>query len=595
MADISVIRVGSSDYTLKDADARTDINELYSIKAPKNSPVFTGTPTTPTPDTNENSTQIANTAWVKARISDALSGADAMVYKGTIGASGATITTKTLPNDTAKTGWTYKAVAAGAYTVGTGTGTGTTTVNAEIGDMFIALTSGSSTTYATWTVVQNNIDGAVTGPASSTDAHIAVFNGTTGKVIKDSGYTIATSVPSGAVFTDTKNTAGSTNSSSKLYLIGATSQAANPQTYSNSHLYVEGTLFTFTADVNIGEDLTVTDHLSVGESASFADAVEIDGGLTAHQPAEFTDDVTLTGGDLDVTGNISVTSGNITVGGTAVSLVGHTHNYAGSSSAGGAATSANKLNTNAGSATNPVYFSGGVPVACTYSLNKTVPSDAVFTDTKNTAGTDPTRTGTFYLIGAGSQESEYGTTRTWDGRAFISGGTLYIEDLNVDGNGYFEGTVECDALTVNGTAVSLVGHTHTFSGTTKKFAFTGTAGNATASYTPAGTISKPNITVTPSTTTVNSITAVGTLPTWSASVSGETLSFSWSQGTLPTKGANTTVMTGASAALASTPAFTGTAATITSSYTPAGTIAINASSGTGTSYTPEGSVNGSTS
>lgn len=59
----------------------------------------------------------------------------------------------------------------------------------------------------------------------------------------------------------------------------------------------------------------------------------------------------------------------------------HTHNYAGSSSAGGAATSANKLNTNAGSATQPVYFSGGVPVACTYTLGKSVPADAKFTDT----------------------------------------------------------------------------------------------------------------------------------------------------------------------------------------------------------------------
>jgi len=36
---------------------------------------------------------------------------------------------------------------------------------------------------------------------------------------------------------DTKNTAGSTESSSKLYLIGATSQAANPQTYSSSQVY----------------------------------------------------------------------------------------------------------------------------------------------------------------------------------------------------------------------------------------------------------------------------------------------------------------------------------------------------------------------
>lgn len=43
--------------------------------------------------------------------------------------------------------------------------------------------------------------------------------------------------------------------------------------------------------------------------------------------------------------------------------------------------SANKLNANAGSATNPVYFANGVPVKTTYTLGKSVPSDAKFTDT----------------------------------------------------------------------------------------------------------------------------------------------------------------------------------------------------------------------
>ena len=65
-----------------------------------------------------------------------------------------------------------------------------------------------------------------------------------------------------------------------------------------------------------------------------------------------------------------------------ISLSGHTHNYAGSSSAGGSANSAVKLDTTtAGSATQPVYFSGGKPVACSYTLGKSVPSNAVFTDT----------------------------------------------------------------------------------------------------------------------------------------------------------------------------------------------------------------------
>ena len=36
---------------------------------------------------------------------------------------------------------------------------------------------------------------------------------------------------------DTKNTTGSTDTSSKIYLVGATSQAANPQTYSDNQVY----------------------------------------------------------------------------------------------------------------------------------------------------------------------------------------------------------------------------------------------------------------------------------------------------------------------------------------------------------------------
>ena len=47
----------------------------------------------------------------------------------------------------------------------------------------------------------------------------------------------------------------------------------------------------------------------------------------------------------------------------------------------GIVDSAEKLSTSAGSATQPVYFSNGVPVATTYTLGKSVPSNAVFTDT----------------------------------------------------------------------------------------------------------------------------------------------------------------------------------------------------------------------
>lgn len=56
------------------------------------------------------------------------------------------------------------------------------------------------------------------------------------------GSNITLTESSGAVTitgtADTKNTAGSTDTSSKIFLIGATSQAANPQTYSQDTAYV---------------------------------------------------------------------------------------------------------------------------------------------------------------------------------------------------------------------------------------------------------------------------------------------------------------------------------------------------------------------
>ena len=51
----------------------------------------------------------------------------------------------------------------------------------------------------------------VTGPSTSVANRIVTFSDTTGKVVKDSGFTIATSVPAGAIFTDTTYTFASGN------------------------------------------------------------------------------------------------------------------------------------------------------------------------------------------------------------------------------------------------------------------------------------------------------------------------------------------------------------------------------------------------
>lgn len=148
------------------------------------------------------------------------------------------------------------------------------------------------------------------------------------------------------------------------------------------------------------------------------------------------------------------------------------------------------------------------------------------------------------------------------------------------------------------------------SGSVSKPSFTGTAGTAsasytpkgsvsiskgtgTANYTPQGTCSAPSVSVSVNTTSVTPIASVGTLPSCtlpqlSATVSNETLVLSWtpgsfSAGTLPTKGNAVTVATGVKSATASAPTFTGTGAdleatftgtqeTINSSYTPAGSV-----------------------
>jgi len=140
-------------------------------------------------------------------------------------------------------------------------------------------------TYTSWNAI-----GQFT--ATPTSGQVVITNGTTGGM-KSSGYTIATSVPSGAKFTDTdtKNTAGSTDTSSKIFLIGATSQAANPQTYSQDTAYVgtDGCLYSggtkvLTAHQDISGKVsktgdTMTGCLSItSANSSWAEGIRINRG-----------------------------------------------------------------------------------------------------------------------------------------------------------------------------------------------------------------------------------------------------------------------------------------------------------------------------
>lgn len=72
---------------------------------------------------------------------------------------------------------------------------GASGVDVEIGDLAICLADGTpsgnqATVGANWTIVQNNLNGAVIGPSSSTDDRIVLFSGTTGRLIKQSSLLI---------------------------------------------------------------------------------------------------------------------------------------------------------------------------------------------------------------------------------------------------------------------------------------------------------------------------------------------------------------------------------------------------------------------
>lgn len=166
--------VDGSDITLTKSDVGLGNVTNESKATMFTSPTFTGVPKAPTPAATTNTTQIATTAFVQSAINNKLAANDAMLFKGVINSNSELPTTH-------EAGWTYKVGTAGTYVGKT----------CEIGDMILCITDGTSSNNTHWTILQNNIDGAVTGPTTSTDAHIAVFDGTSGKIIKDSNASLS--------------------------------------------------------------------------------------------------------------------------------------------------------------------------------------------------------------------------------------------------------------------------------------------------------------------------------------------------------------------------------------------------------------------
>lgn len=135
-----------------------------------------------------------NASTVEAEIVALRKAVEAAVSKGQH-FQGVVNSTATLPPYNYKAGWLYSVQEAGTYAGNA----------CEVGDLIICVKdyASGSASNADWAVLQANLDGAVTGPSASVAAHVVVFDGTSGKRIKDSGFTIGCSVPANAKFTDT--------------------------------------------------------------------------------------------------------------------------------------------------------------------------------------------------------------------------------------------------------------------------------------------------------------------------------------------------------------------------------------------------------
>lgn len=142
---------------------------------------------------NPSNDKVPTSAAVAGYVTDSFGRVNALVYQGTMGTGG---DVTNIPAAGYSAGWLYKIIQPGTYAG----------ERCEIGDIIFAIQDAGewqiNAVAAHWTVIQKNLENSVQGPSYATQGHVATFD--TNTTLQDSGYTIGTSVPTNAVFTDTK-------------------------------------------------------------------------------------------------------------------------------------------------------------------------------------------------------------------------------------------------------------------------------------------------------------------------------------------------------------------------------------------------------
>jgi len=113
---------------------------------------------------------------LREAVKNVLAANDAMVFKGVVSQD------SDIAAADYQAGWTYKVGTAGTYKG----------QKCEVGDLIVCIKDyADSAADSDWTVVQTNIDGAVTGPESAADGNLPAFDGATGRIIRDSALRTA--------------------------------------------------------------------------------------------------------------------------------------------------------------------------------------------------------------------------------------------------------------------------------------------------------------------------------------------------------------------------------------------------------------------
>ena len=297
--------------------------------------------------------------------------ARALYFKVT---SSATLTaTRTLtigPNTVSRVMWIENATTGSqSIDISQGSGANVTIASGKTKVVYLDGAGAGAAVVDALALIESVTDGDVIGPGSSTNNNFTAFDGTTGKLIKDSGKATPTGDVVGTSDTQTLTaktltspkigTAIADTNGAELIKVTATGSAVNEVTLANAATGNNPTLSATGDDTNVGIDVTPKGTGELAVTASFISGV-------------FSDKVSAIG-DTGTAQTITATNGQVFT----ATLTGNcTFTLAGANSNSNRATSFTLILTNDATPSRTVAFAGGTVEFPNGSVSRTTDANA---------------------------------------------------------------------------------------------------------------------------------------------------------------------------------------------------------------------------